>query len=412
MSIIFFLERRKILKSTFIIIGLIFLTNILLIACRGNSYKCEDPLGCVSYTYEEKIRIASVLAISGPDNESGIDSQHGVEIAIEFRDNIYGHSIELQEEDDGCNAGGGQIVGQKIVSDPTIVAVVGNSCSNDLISLMDIISEAGYSMISPSDTNPSLTDPAQSWKPGYLRTSSNDNFRGSAMAEFAVNILGINNAAVIHTGDPSTESLTQEFADTFRELGGRIDEFPIINKGDNELLPYLTLIAENGPPELLYYPGATVDGINLTRQIKQVAGLENTILSTSDILISNDAIDSFKEAGEGIYISSLNLNLSGYFYERFLETYEEKFGFKPKSIMHAYAFDATNIILDCLDEVAIKENINTLHIGRQTLRECLYSTSGFNGLTGILTCSDYGDCANPEYKVTKIQNGEVIQVWP
>ena len=45
------------------------------------------------------------------------------------------------------------------------------SCSGAGVPIAQIVSDAGYVMISPSNTAPSLTDPDQAWKPGYLRTA-------------------------------------------------------------------------------------------------------------------------------------------------------------------------------------------------------------------------------------------------
>ncbi len=116
--------KRQILFFSFLV-GL----ALILAACGGAAYECPDELGCVSYGADEPVRIASALVISGANADLGLDSQYGVEIAIDFQENLFGHEIELQAEDDGCSAEGGQAAGQKIVSDPTIVAIVGTSCS-------------------------------------------------------------------------------------------------------------------------------------------------------------------------------------------------------------------------------------------------------------------------------------------
>jgi len=121
------------------------------------SMECTDALGCVEVAPGDPILIASALVISGPNIELGTDSQHGVEIAIAMRPEVLGHPVELQAEDDGCSAEGGQAAGQKIVSNPQIVGVIGTSCSGAGVPMAAIISDAGYLMISPSNTSPALT---------------------------------------------------------------------------------------------------------------------------------------------------------------------------------------------------------------------------------------------------------------
>lgn len=397
-------------KKTLFIIGMLAIASIMLAACGGSTYECEDSLGCVSYADGEPIRIASALVISGPNTDLGTDSQYGVEIAIEFKGEILGHSIELQAEDDGCNAEGGQAAGQKIVSDPTIVGVVGTSCSGAGVPMAEVVSEAGYVMVSPSNTAPSLTDPDQAWKPGYLRTAHNDTVQGKAMARFAIEELGVTTAAAIHDGDPYTEGLARVFADSFAEYGGTVTNFTAVNKGDTDMKPVLNDVAVDSP-EFLYYPVFTAEGAFITKQAKEVAGLENTILSAADGMISGAAVEAIGEAGEGMYFSGPDLTFSGGVYDKFFATYVEKYGSEPISVFHAHAFDATNMIFACIEEVGIDDN-GTLHIGRQALRTCLYGTSGFSGITGTLTCNEYGDCADPKISVSQLQSGEYVRIWP
>ncbi len=397
-------------KKSLFITGLLVIASLILAACGGSTYECEDSLGCVSYAPGEPIRIASALVISGANTDLGTDSQYGVEIAMEFKDEILGHPIELQAEDDGCNAEGGQTAGQKIVSDPTIVAVVGTSCSGAGVPMAEVVSEAGYAMVSPSNTAPSLTDPDQAWKPGYLRTAHNDKVQGRAMAEFAINELGVTTAAAIHDGDPYTEGLARVFADSFEEMGGTITTFTAVNKGDTDMKPVLLAVGQDSP-ELIYYPVFTAEGGFITKQAKEVAGLENTILAAADGMISGAAVEAVGKAGEGMYFSGPDLSFSGETYDKFLARYIEKYGSEPISVFHAHAFDAANMIFACVEKVGVDDN-GTLHIGRQALRTCLYETADFAGITGNLTCNEYGDCADPKISVSQLQNGEYVRIWP
>jgi len=397
-------------KKSFLVVSLIVLASFVLAACGGSTYECEDSLGCVSYADGEPVRIASALVISGPNTDLGTDSQYGVEIAIEFKEDLFGHPIELQAEDDGCNAEGGQAAGQKIVSDPTIVGIVGTSCSGAGVPMSEVVSEAGYAMVSPSNTAPSLTDPTSAWKPGYLRTAHNDEVQGRAMAEFAFQELGLKSAAAIHDGDPYTEGLARVFADSFVGLGGTLTEFTAVNKGDTDMKPVLNAVAVDSP-DLIYYPVFTAEGGFITKQAKEVAGLENTILAAADGMISSAAIEAVGEAGEGMYFSGPDLSFSGDTYERFLATYIENYGAEPISVFHAHAFDAANMIFACIEAVGVDDG-GDLHIGRQALRDCLYATKDFDGITGNLSCNQYGDCADPKIAVNQLINGEYVPIWP
>ena len=398
-------------RKLLFVLSMLVLAGLALAACGGAAYECEDALGCVTYESGDPIRIASALVISGPNTQLGIDSQYGVEIAIDFAEEVAGHSVELQAEDDGCNAEGGQAAGQKIVSDPTIVGVIGTSCSGAGVPMSEVVSEAGYTMVSPSNTAPSLTDPNQAWNPGYLRTAHNDKVQGAAMADYAYNTLGLKSAAAIHDGDTYTEGLANSFATSFEGLGGTIVEFTAINVGDTDMRPVLTSVSAAGPPEFLYFPVFTAECAFLAKQAKEVSGLENTILSAADGCISDAAAEAIGDAGQGMLFSGPDISFTGGEYEAFKTAYKDKFGTDTLSVFHAHAFDATNMLFACIEQVAVEDG-GAIHVGRQALRDCLYATSGFSGLTGTLTCDQYGDGADPKIAVSELQGGEYIKIWP
>ena len=110
----------------------------------------------------------------------GTDSRNGVEIAIDDAGGkILGHTIKFDGEDGGCSADGGQAAGTKLAADPTIVAVIGTSCSSEARAAEPLLSAAGFVTISSSNTAPDLTDPTNpNHYPGYFRTAHNDKIQG------------------------------------------------------------------------------------------------------------------------------------------------------------------------------------------------------------------------------------------
>ncbi len=398
----------------FAVISLLLIVSIMASACgpAAAPFECTDALGCVTYGPDDPIRIASSLVISGPNVDLGTDSQHGVELAIEFYGQVLGHDVELQAEDDLCSAEGGQTSAQKIVSDPSIIAVVGTSCSGAGVPASKIVSDAGFSMISPSNTAPSLTDPEQAWNPGYLRTAHNDKVQGRAMAEFALNELGVTSAAAIHDGDPYTEGLARVFADVFVEMGGDLVAFEAVGKGDTDMHPALMAVSEAGPPEFLYYPIFIAEGAAITTQAKEVAGLEDVILAGADGMLSPPLLEAAGETAEGMYLSGPDLSFGSSLYDEFLVKYQENYGKAPTAAFHAHSFDAAYMIFKAIEKVAVQDEDGTIHVGRQALRDALYATAGFDGITGSLTCNEHGDCANAKISVSQVQNGAFERIWP
>jgi branched-chain amino acid transport system substrate-binding protein len=373
---------------------------------------CTDALGCVEVAPGDPILIASALVISGPNSDLGQDSQRGAEIAIDLHGDVMGHPVELQPEDDGCNAEGGQTAGTKIVANPQVVGVIGTSCSGAGVPMAQIVSDAGYVMISPSNTSPALTDPAQAWKPGYLRTAHNDLIQGAAMADYAYDVLGSRTAAAIHDGDPYTEGLARAFSDAFTAKGGEIVAFEAEAADATNVEPLLTTIAASSP-EFLYYPVFVPLGSLITNTAKTISGLEGVQLAAADGVQSPTFLENVTTSGEGMVVSGPDLAFSNTFYnDTFLPKHQEMFGMAPTSVFHAHAFDATNMLLSAIEAVGTEAGDGTLLIGRQALRDALYATSGFEGVTGTLTCSEYGDCADAKISVSRIESGEFVRIWP
>ncbi len=391
---------------------LLLVAVLALAACGGESLECEDELGCVEVAPGDPVLLASSLVVSGPNTELGLDSQWGVELAIDMRGELLGHPIDLQAEDDGCNAEGGQTSATKIVSNPQIVAMIGTSCSGAGVPAAKIVSDAGYAMVSPSNTSPALTDPDQAFQVGYLRTAHNDLVQGRAMAEFAFNELGVTKAAAIHDGDPYTEGLASAFAGPFEELGGEMVAFEAEAPDASNVEPLLTTVAAAGP-EFIYYPVFIPLGSLLTNTAKDIPGLEGVILAGADGIQSPSFLENTVETSEGMYVSGPDLSFSNAFYQdEFLPAYMEKYGTEPTAPFHAHAFDAANMIMDAIEAVAVEGGDGTLLIGRQALRDALYATSGMEGITGSITCDEFGDCADPAISVSEVQNNAFEKVWP
>ena len=71
-------------------------------------------------------------------------------------------------------------------------------------------------------------------------------------------------------------------------------------------------------------------------------------------------------------------------------------------------------MLDAIAAVAVQDPDLTLHIGRQALRVYLTNLHDFNGLTGKLGCTEFGDCATGQaLAIFKLTESEVNEGnWP
>lgn len=403
-------------KRLFALFAILVVASMMLSACGGAKFECTDALGCVDIAPGEPIHLAYALVISGPDETLGIDSRYGVEAAIALKGQVLGHDVSLTGEDDGCSAEGGQAAGTKLAADPTILAVIGTSCSSAARVAVPLLSQAGFVTISASNTAPDLTkagDPNQ--HPGYLRTAHNDEIQGAAAARFAFEKMGVKKAATIHDGSLYAESLQAVFAKTFVELGGEITTQEAVDPNATDFKSVLTSIAA-GEPEFIYLPIFVKAGSLITRQAKEVPGLESVYLMGADGMFSPDVVEGAGDQVEGLFVSSPDLAaFSGDYQTVFLPKYKELAGVDaPISIFHAHAFDAANLIFAAIEKVAVQDEDGTLHIGRQALRDAMYATKDYQGLTGNLSCTPTGDCADPKIAVYEYHAGEYPpeRIWP
>jgi len=405
-------------KRSYALLTLLVIAGVLLAACgpAASAYECTDSIGCVTVGPTEPIHVAYAMVISGADETLGIDSRTGVEVAVDLKGQLLGHDIQLTGEDEGCSAEGGQAAGTKLAADPSIVAVIGTSCSSAARVAIPLLSQAGFVIISASNTAPDLTregDPNQ--HPGYLRTAHNDEVQGAAAAKFAFEKMGVKKAATIHDGSLYAESLQAVFAKTFKEMGGEITTQEAVDPNGTDFKSVLTSIAA-GAPEFIYMPIFVKAGSLIINQAKQVPGLESVSLMGADGMFSPDVVEGAGDAVEGAFVSSPDLAaFSADYQTTFLPKYKELAGVDdPVSIFHAHAFDAANMVFAAIEKVAIQDEDGTLHIPRQALRDAMYATKDFKGLTGNLTCTPTGDCADPKIAVYEYHAGQYPpeRIWP
>jgi ABC-type branched-subunit amino acid transport system substrate-binding protein len=119
---------------------------------------------------------------------------------------------------------------------------------------------------------------------------------------------------------------------------------------------------------------------------------EGVFLMAADGVLS----DTFMETpeSEDMYFSGPAIPEESQAYPDFVDAYEQEYGEAPISAYHAHAYDAFNMLMAGVEEVAEVQG-QTVTIDRTALREALYATSEMQGITGTLTCDVFGDCADP-----------------
>lgn len=394
-------------------LGVIAATGLMAVAAAVPAAAQDGKV--VNIPAGEPVKIATFGVLSGPNAVLGQDWLNAVEVAVNDRGGeLLGHEIELFSQDGLCTVEGGAQAALAIASDPTVVGVIGSACSDETVGGIQVITEAGLTTISPSATRPALTDPDRGPEyAGFLRTAFSDAFQGQAVAQFVKDELGIETAATIHDGSAYAEALVAVFEDAFQELGGTITVSEAVSVGQTDMNPVLTNVA-TGDPGAIYFPIFTAEGGYIADQYEDVAGLEDVALLGSDGLFSLDFVEAAGPNVEGMYLSSPDFSAFQAGYDDLVQKYVDLTGLdSPLQAFHAHGYDAANMMFAAIEQVATQNDDGSLSIDLAALREALYATTDFAGITGNLSCSPSGDCGAPIIAVYQVGPEQVNDgVWP
>ena len=384
------------MKSAFCIV----FSALVALAAHSSPELEAGPLGAVEVGEGKAVHIRSLLSLTGAPS-LGLALHYGIELAVRDFDDVHGHPIELGDPLDGrCSPEGGREGAKRIAADPRVIGVIGTSCSAAAVAASPVIGAAGLVMVSPSNTSPVLTsdligNPGTDYHTGYFRVSNNDLHGAVAVADFAYGEIGLRRMASVHDGDPYTTALVGAFANAFRARGGEVVAEAGIEKGDTDMTAVLAEFAAAGP-DGVFFPLFLGEGSAFALQAREFDGLHGATLITGAAMLVSEFLGS--PQSEGIYLvgpetphgSSVNA-ATGKDADTVLAAFEATYGESPTSPYWAYAYDAATLLLTAIESVAVAKG-GTLHLDRTALREAMGTMTGFQGITGVLSCDAFGDC--------------------
>jgi branched-chain amino acid transport system substrate-binding protein len=367
-----------------------------------------DDIGVLVIPKGAPIQIGGYWVMSGADSALGIDEKRGVEIAIKDQGGtLLGHPIQLNVEDDGCNAEGGQTAATKLAANPGTAIVLGPACSSAATAGAPILWKAGISDIATATTAPKLT--AADRKPeydGYMRTVYSDIDQGASDAKYVHDVLKAQKIVTIHDGSPYAQQLATVMADNFKKLGGTVLSQEAVAPTDVDMHPVLTRIATE-KPDVIYAPVFVAAGAQLLRQEKETPGLEKTPLIGSSGQMAPDFIEAAGDAVVGYRITypDVSPEAMGSGYPKFVEAYKSAYGEAPISGYHANAYDAAELAFKAIEKVAKTDANGATYIGRKALRDAVLATK-FEGVSGSIACDEHGQCAQFRPAVYEFTNSD------
>jgi branched-chain amino acid transport system substrate-binding protein len=297
-------------------------------------------------------------------------------------------------------------VAHKLASDPTEVAIAGHIFSGATLAAMPIYEKAGIPMMSPSATNPDLTKQGSTV---FNRVVFTDATQGKFAGEYLFNTLKVTKLAVMHDGQAYGQGLAAVVRDTFTGLGGEVVAFQAITPGESDYSAVLADIASK-QPEAIFYGGYTAEAVVIVNQMKQ-SGLDGVTFFGDDGTFGQDFLDRAGANGEGAYAASLippESDAKAKFDAAYLAAFGTEAGkLSPYSWS---AYDAVAVLVKAIESVAIKGDDGNLYIPRSALIDAVRGTKDYQGLTGVISCNDTGECASSGPTFYIVKDGKWVEV--
>lgn len=154
-----------------------------------------------------------LIGVAGPMTGklawTGTQLRRGAEMAvaeINGAGGVLGQQVRLVVADDYCDPEQAVAAARKLVSDGAVF-VIGHYCSGASIPASEIYEEAGVLQISPSSTNPKLTEQGRA---NVFRVCSRDDAQGVKAGNYLADHWGDKRIAVLHDGTTYGKGLADE----------------------------------------------------------------------------------------------------------------------------------------------------------------------------------------------------------
>jgi branched-chain amino acid transport system substrate-binding protein len=327
--------------------------------------------------------------MTGDDGQTGTDEYMGVLTAIQiYKDSNPAVKVNIKSADDQGGPIGAQNVAPGIANDKSVVGIIGPAFSGASIASFPSYKPAGIPMISPSATNPSLTDPKspKNGFPFFHRVLATDVLQSDKLVTLATR--GVDSPKIYVVDDMSG------YGNKTDGLGSLVDAVIAKRKltvvGSSSIAKgtmaqstgVATTIIGKGA-NVVIYSGYYSDAGALIKALRD-AGYKG-VFASGDGTLSGDFIPAAgKAAAEGARITAASLPFELAATPAQLAAFTKATGLKsPEG--HTYlteAFNATNIFLDC-----IKQGKTS----RAGIQACI-ATGTFTGAAGAkIAFTRYGE---------------------
>ena len=231
-----------------------------------------------------QIKMGVAGPITGPNAAFGAQLVNGTQQAVDDINKaggILGQQITLEQGDDVSDPKQGVSVANKFVGDG-VKFVVGHFNSGVTIPASDVYQENGVLFITPSATNPKVTD-RMLWD--AFRTCGRDDQQGMLWAEYARDHLKGKKIAVVHDKTTYGKGLADAALDNMHKFGVKEVLYEGVNTGEKDYSAIVSKIKEFGA-DYLMWGGLHTEGGLIIRQMRD-QGMK-TIMVSGDGITDNE----------------------------------------------------------------------------------------------------------------------------
>lgn len=379
----------------------IFITGAVAVATGGVSAQAADKV----------VKIGIDLSLTGADSQGASRVKNGIAMAFDGANEgnaIPGHKFELLVTDDGTATAGQYDPAQaatnarKMVADKDVLAAIGPQMSGAGKAMTPILSQGGLATITPSSTNPDISDPkfAEQYRPAgkpiYFRTVTTDAYQGPNMANFLAEKLNIKSVFVLDDSGAFGVGVADSFQKQAEAKGVKVLGRDRLDPKSADYTAILTKIKALNP-DAIYYGGVTQAGVKLAKQSYDI--LPKTIKAGPDGMVSSDLLSGAGfPAVEGWYTSIAAPHLTeDNKAQQFVAAFRGKYNDSPDDYTIT-AYDAALVIIDAVKRLVAEGKPVT----RANVRDYIQSAK-VPTIQGTVSFDANGDLADRTVSVFQIK---------
>ncbi|MGC0313178.1 branched-chain amino acid ABC transporter substrate-binding protein [Kitasatospora acidiphila] len=349
--------------------------------------------------------------LSGQNSATGLGIQYGVQIAVDDANKnktVPGVTFKVKALDDQAQPTIGQQNATALVGDSSVLGVVGPLNSGVAQSMQQVFATANLVEISPSNTNPALTQ-GPNWAkndkkrqfPTYFRTATTDALQGAFAAQYASGPAGKKKAFVVDDKQTYGAGLAGIFQNSFTKDGGQVVGTDHVNTGDKDFSALVTKIKSSGA-DLLYYGGQYDESELITKQLK--AAGDNIPLMGGDGMYSQTYITTAGTAAEGDLVTSVGVPVNTLDSAKdFIAKYKAAGYPGDYDTYGGYSYDAATAIIKAVG-TAMAGGAKSLPARTQVVDGV--QKADFDGIAGHVSFDQYGDTTNKQLTVYQVKSGQ------